>query len=520
MNTTNAATPGNKTFLGHPVGLYILFFTEMWERFSFYGMKALLIFYLTKYHLFNDTGGNLLIGSYAALVYAMPVLGGFLADKYLGFRKAVTFGAILLVLGHAGMAYEGHPATTNAAGEIVRDEFALQTFYFSLALIVMGVGFLKANISSIVGALYTRGDKRRDSGFTIFYMGINLGSFLATIVCVWLGETYGWKYGFGAAGIGMLLGLITFILGKKYLEGKAEPKNPELLRKKHLGFISTENLIYLLSFLGVFVVWQMIQSHSVVENLLMIAGAGSLIYIIYYATTKLDKVGRERLIALTILILFSVTFWALFEQAYTSMNLFADRILDRTLFGYEIKAGQFLSLNALFIILFAPLFAWLWIKLDRSGLNPNTAVKFSIALILVGLGFGALVLGGQLSMDGKVAMYWLVIAYLLHTFGELCISPVGLSSVTKLSPAKIVGFMMGVWFLATAGSEYIASLLANLASIDHAGETAINFTEAKTSYIELFKTLFYAGTICGAFLLLISPFIKKLMHGVDNDKTA
>ncbi|HEY8387399.1 MAG TPA: peptide MFS transporter [Parasegetibacter sp.] len=520
MNTTNAAQQGRKTFLGHPTGLYILFFTEMWERFSFYGMKALLIFYLTKYHLFNDTSGNLLIGAYAALVYAMPVLGGFLADKYLGFRKAVTFGAILLVLGHAGMAWEGHPASTNASGEVVRDDFALQIFYFSLALIVMGVGFLKANISSIVGSLYEKGDKRRDSGFTIFYMGINLGSFLATIICVWLGETYGWSYGFGAAGVGMLAGLITFIAGKKYLEGKAEPKDPELLHKKQFGFISNENLIYLLSFLGVFVVWQMIQSHSIVENLLMIAGAASLIYIVYYAATKVDKVGRERLIALTILILFSVTFWALFEQAYTSMNLFADRILDRDFFGREIRAGQFLSLNALFIILFAPVFAWLWIKLDKFGLNPNTAVKFSVALILVGLGFGALVLGGQLSLDGKVAMYWLVLAYLLHTFGELCISPVGLSSVTKLSPAKIVGFMMGVWFLATAGSEYIASLLANLASIDHSGETSVNFAEAKASYMALFKTLFYTGIICGGALLLISPIIKKLMHGVDNEKAA
>ncbi len=500
-------------FLGHPKGLYVLFFTEMWERFSFYGMKALLIFYLTKYHLFTDSAGNLLVGSYAALVYAMPVLGGYLADKYLGFRKAVTWGAILLVAGHFGMAYEGEAAKL-VNGEAKQDTAALQIFYFSLSLIVMGVGFLKANISSIVGELYSREDVRRDSGFTIFYMGINVGAFLATIVCVWLGETYGWSYGFGAAGIGMLLGLLVFTSGSKYFQGRAEPKDPTLLKKKIAGLVSTELFIYITSFLGVFVVWQMIQRHSVVEILLVVAAIASLLYIIWYAVTKLDKVERNRLSALTILILFSVIFWALFEQSYTSLNLFADRVVDRNVFGAEIKAGQVLSLNSLFIICFAPVFAWLWIKLSKVNANPNTAVKFGIALLFAGLGFGALVLGGNISGDGKVALIWLVLTYLLHTFGELCISPVGLSSVTKLSPSKIVGFMMGVWFLATAGSEYISALLANIASIDHSGEEAANLAEAKASYLYLFKAMFYTGIIGGVVLLVISPFIKKLMHGI------
>src|SRR5690606_29639334 len=219
-------------FFGHPKGLFILFFTEMWERFSFYGMKALLIFYLVKYHLFADEDGSILVGSYAALVYALPVLGGYLADRFLGFRKAVTFGGILLVLGHIGMAYEGNAAVSMADGTIQRDTQALQIFYFSLSLIILGVGFLKANISSIVGELYKKGDSRRDSGFTIFYMGINIGSWFATILCGYLGEAYGWGYGFGAAGIGMIAGLITFVLGKKYLLGKGEPKDPEYLKKK------------------------------------------------------------------------------------------------------------------------------------------------------------------------------------------------------------------------------------------------------------------------------------------------
>lgn len=503
-----------KEFFGHPRALFILFFTEMWERFSFYGMKALLIFYLTRYHLFTDTNGNLLIGSYAALVYAVPVIGGFIADRYLGFRKAIVFGGIMLVLGHLGMAYEGNAATQSVTGEITRDNTALQIFYFSLSLIIVGVGFLKANISSLVGELYEAGDKRRDSGFTLFYMGINLGSFLATLICVWLGEKYGWSYGFGAAGVGMFFGLLTFISGRKLLKGKGESKVPELLEKKSFG-LKNEWLIYALSVLSALVFWQMVQRHEVVSYSLMIAGAASFVYIVYYSITQLDKKAREQLMALTILIVFTVIFWALFEQAYTSLNLFADRILDRTIFGHTISAGQFLSFNALFIILLAPVFAWLWVKLGKY--NPNTAVKFSMALLLVGLGFGSLVLGISLSGLGKVAMIWLILTYFLHTCGELCLSPVGLSAVTKLSPAKIVGFMMGVWFLATASSEFIASILANIASVDTSNGTAPDLNLAKQSYLVLFEYLFYTGIGFGIALFALSPVIKKLMHGVDKE---
>lgn len=499
---------------GHPKGLFILFLTEMWERFSFYGMKALLIYYLVQYHLFQDTAGNLLVGSYAALVYATPVLGGYLADKYLGFRKAIIFGGILLVLGHLGMAYEGNAATQSVTGEIERDNFALQVFYFSLAFIVMGVGFLKANISSLVGELYEQGDIRRDSGFTIFYMGINLGSFLATIICAWLGDEYGWSYGFGAAGIGMFLGLVTFIYGRKYLKGKGETNYPEALNKTYFG-IKTEYLIYIFATLSTVIIWQMVQSHTIVQNLLIISGAISFIYIVYYAITQLDKVARERLMALTILIVFTVVFWALFEQAYTSMNLFSLRALDTTFLGIEWKPNQFLSLNALFIILLAPVFAWLWIKMGKY--NPNTAIKFGLALIFVGLGFGALVYGIDISQAGQVAAIWLVLAYLLHTMGELCLSPVGLSAVTKLSPAKILGFMMGVWFLATASSEFIAGLLANIAAIDTTNGESPDLSLAKQAYSKLFEYLFYTGLGFGALLLILSPIIKKLMHGVDKE---
>lgn len=506
-------TNQEKTLFGHPIGLYIMFLTELWERFSFYGMKALLIFYLTKYHLFTDDQGYMLIGSYAALVYAMPVLGGYLADKYLGFRKAVVFGGILLVLGHLGLAFEGNQATILDDGTITRDDFALQIFYFSLAFIIMGVGFLKANISSIVGELYSEGDSRRDSGFTIFYMGINLGAFLATFVCVWLGETYGWGYGFGAAGIGMILGLITFVFGRKYYQGKGEPTNITELNKTRFS-IKTEYLIYILSTLGTVIIWQMVQVHEVVEWLLIIGIILSFAAIIYFALSQPDKVSRDRLFALLILIIFTLFFWALFEQAYSSLNLFADRVIDLNMFGKELKAGYFLSLNSFFIITLAPVFAFLWVKLKNY--NPNTAVKFAFALLLVGAGFGILSFGINVSGTGKVAAIFLILTYMFHTMGELCLSPVGLSAVTKLSPGKIVGFMMGVWFLVTAASEYLAVLLAKIASVDSVGKV-IELSSAKDAFQNLFNLLFIIGIVSGIILLALSPLVKKLMHGVDRE---
>ncbi len=506
-----------KNLFGHPVGLYICFFTEMWERFSFYGMKALLIFYLTKYHFFSDNEGNHLVGSYAALVYAMPVIGGMLADKYLGFRKAVTFGAILLVLGHLGMAYEGHQAYMEN-DTIIRDESALQVFYFSLALIIMGVGFLKPNISTIVGALYEEGDPRRDSGFTIFYMGINLGSALATIICGYLGENYGWKYGFGAAGIGMIGGLITFLWGQKFLMGKAEPSNPAVLKEKIGGIVPREWLIYFGGIVGVFIAWQMVQYHVVVGYTLTTISIAAAVFLAWFLIAKCNPIERARMGVLIVLIIFTVIFWALFEQAYTSMNLFADRIIDRSInlsfiSVKEIPASAFLSLNAIFIIIFAPILAWFWVKLGK--LNPNVPIKFAFGIILAGLGFGMLVLGIKFADDaGKVAMIWLVGAYLLHTFGELCLSPVGLSAVTKLSVQSIVGVMMGAWFLATAGSEYIAALLANIASVETIEGEVADSSVALANYNELFSLLLWMGLGFGLLLAAISPILKKYMHGI------
>ncbi len=501
-------------FFGHPRGLLVCFTTEMWERFSFYGMKYLLLLYLTKYHLFSDSNGLEVLGGYAALVYAMPVIGGLLADRYLGMRKAVVFGGCLLVLGHLGMAVEGEQAR-RVGDTIVRDEGALQVFYFSLALIVIGVGFLKPNISTIVGKLYTKDDPRRDAGFTIFYMGINLGAFTATLLCGYLGETYGWSYGFAAAGVGMLIGLTTFLYGQKHLHGHAEPHDPALLKQSSFIGLRKEYLIYLCGLLGVIAAWQMLQWHGAVGNLLNIMSVFVLLGLAWFITTRCDPIERSRMIVLVILTMSTVVFWALFEQSAASMTLYADRVMDRHIFGMELTAAQFGALNSMFIFLFAPVFAWLWTTLGQRGLEPRTPVKFALGIAQAGLGFGALVVGASMpGTDGLVAGYWMVLAYLLHTTGELCLSPVGLSAVTRLAVPSVVGVMMGSWFLATAYSEFVAAQLAKLAAVDTLDNTVTDVSLALANYTQLFSDLFYTGLAVGAILLLVSPVLKRMMHGV------
>ena len=517
MPTANAVPHpihSDTSFLGHPRGLFVCFATELWERFSFYGMKFLLLLYLTKYHLFSDSNGLEVLGGYAALVYAMPVIGGLLADRYLGMRKSVIFGAVLLTLGHLGMAMEGEQAH-RVGDHIVRDESALQAFYFSLALIVIGVGFLKPNISTIVGRLYTQDDPRRDAGFTIFYMGINIGALLATLLCGYLGETFGWRYGFGAAGIGMIIGLVTFLWGQKHLHGLAEPGDSDLLRKKSLIGLNVEWTIYLCGVLSVFAAWQMLQFHGAVGMGLNVLSVAVLVGLGWFIAVKCNPVERSRMIVLIILTMSTVVFWALFEQAAASMTLFADRVLDRNIFGLQLAASQFGFLNPFFIFLFAPVFAWLWTFLGRRGREPSTPVKFALGIAQAALGFGALVIGAARPNEaGLVAGYWMVLAYLLHTTGELCLSPVGLSAVTKLAVPSVVGVMMGSWFLATAYSEYVAVQLAKLATVETVDGAAKNIGAAVASYAELFNSLFYVGLAVAAVLLLISPLLKKMMHGI------
>lgn len=509
---TSAITNSSpKTFFGHPRGLVICFTTELWERFSYYGMRALLIFYLTQHFLFTDGQAFLIYGAYTALVYVMPVIGGILADRYLGARKAVCFGAILLVMGHFGMAFEG-PATV-AGTE--RDPFYLQAFYLSLALIITGCGFLKANISTIVGNLYEEGDPRRDGGFTIFYMGINIGAFFSSLLCGWLGQTYGWSYGFGLAGIGMLFGLLVFLRGQDLLEGHAEPPNETELKKPFLAGLSREILIYIGGIIAVLVVWQLVQHQKMVGNLLMGSGGIMLAAVLGYSFFKCTPVERDRMLTASALIIFSVLFWALFEQAGSSLNLFADRIVDRTLFGWEIPASMFQSLNAFFIFTLAPLFAILWVRLNKRGIEPSTPVKFSLAIFLVGLGFLVLVFGiNSFSGDGKPGMIWLVLIYLLHTIGELCLSPVGLSMITKLSVARVMGMMMGVWFLASAAANYIASLIASLTGAHTQNGDVVDQAQATAKVLDVYTNVGWLAVGVSILLLLLAPVLRKGMHGI------
>jgi len=506
---------GPKMRSGHPRGLYVLFMTEMWERFSYYGMRALLVFYLTQHFLFGDDRAYLIYGAYTALVYMMPVIGGILADRYLGSRKAVTFGAILLVLGHFGMAFEGPAAILNDSGAVVRDPFYLQVFYLSLALIITGVGFLKANISTIVGALYERDDPRRDSGFTIFYMGINIGAFLGALIAGWLGQTYGWSYGFGAAGVGMLAGLIVFQRGQPLLEGHAMPPDPKRLAEPLFAGLSREALIYIGSVIGVLVIWQLVQHQELVGKLLLGFGGLMLLVILVYAFFKCTPQDRDRMLVASALIVFSVLFWSLFEQAGSSLNLLADRSVDRVVLGYEIPASVFQSLNAFFIFTLAPLFSMLWIALSRRRREPSTPVKFALGIIQLGLGFLILVFGMSLAGSGeKTALIWLVLIYLLHTTGELCLSPVGLSMITKLSVLRVVGMMMGVWFLASAGANFIAGLIARLTSAPTQAGKVVDAAAAAAKYMEVYRDVGLIAIGVGIFLLLISPVLRRGMHGV------
>jgi len=529
----------NSELFGHPKGLYICFATEMWERFSFYGLKYLLLLYVTKYHLFSDSAGYDILGAYAGLVYTLPLIGGLLADRYLGMRKAVLFGSILLVMGHSLMAYEGSQAVRYGAGTtldsnitlndgsvmvagtvlqeavVIQDVVALNILFMALALVTVGVGFLKPNVSTLVGRLYRTGDSRRDSGFTIFYMGINLGSFAATMLCGWLGETYGWGYGFGAAGIGMLIGMATFIYGQKHLQGQAEPPNPEVLKEKLFGPISREWCIYAGSFLSLGLMWFMLQHEPIVHlaqnTLLLIALAGIPLYA--FLTGTRDEFLRT--LVLMALIASTVVFWALFEQSSGSMTLFADRILDRQLGDVEIKASMFGGLNAFFIILCAPVFAVLWTWLSKRNLEPSTPAKFAFGIMLAGLGFGSLVLGAHFADEnGKVAMFWLILAYFIHTSGELCLSPVGMSAVTKLSISRVVSVSMGTWFLAMALSETVASRLGKMAAINVSDTSSGDQVSALFHYTELFEFLMWAGLIVGFVMLVLTPLLKKGMRGI------
>lgn len=585
----------------HPRGLIILFFAEMWERFSYYGMRGILIFFLTQHFLFNDAQAGSAYGSYTSLVYLLPLLGGMMADRFIGTRKAVAFGALLLVAGHGMMAFEGRPATEtlthqgatyeiSAEGrgaardvglmvngqkyafapvenglaiqnlpqdapipavlptgdykiEVTRDLAGINVFYLAIALIIMGVGYLKPNISTIVGQLYPDGDPRRDSGFTLYYYGINLGAFWAAVLCGYLGQTVGWWAGFGLAGVGMALGWVVFVLGKPLLQGKGEPPVEGELNKPFLGPLNREWSIYLLSVLGVGVVWFMVQRNALVGWVLGAATVASLAFIVYIIVKVCEnRIQRERMMLAVVLIFGSVVFFTLFEQAGTSLNLFADRNVDLSLtptavqflgvtvgtpaqlaaagitptgfwIDATVTAAQTQSFNAGFILIFAPIMAALWAFLGRRNMDPNPVLKFGLGLLQVGLGFMIVVWGAGLADSAfQMPVLLLGLLYMFHTLGELFLSPVGLSEITKLSLAKVVSFMMAVWFLASSIAQYVGGWIAGLAGTETVGGQVLDPGAALRTSLEVFGMLGVWGMGIGVGFIVLSFFIKGWSH--------
>lgn len=500
-----------RNFMGHPIGLSICFLTEMWERFSYYGMRTILILYLTKYHLFGVGKASMIYGAYAGLVYMMPIIGGYMADRYLGSRKAVTYGAILLVAGHGLMAFHG-PAAYMDGDTVVRDDFYINIFFLALALIIGGVGFLKANISTVVGALYGANDPRRDGGFSIFYMGINLGSFFAMIIVGYVGEVHGWNYGFSIAGIGMLFGLLVFLWGQKYLDGRAEPPKPEILKEKSPIGINKEYTIYLFGFGLVGLSWIMMQYDQMVIQLVGVAGLIMIGLVLFYSFTQCEKVDRERLWVALFLIAIQSVFWALFEQQAASLTLLADQQFDLNFLGMDILASQVQTMNALFIIMLAPVMAWLWVVMAKGKIEPSTPGKFGYSLLIIGAGYIIFAWGMGIDDSTTKSFFWLIFIYFMLTLAELFLSPVGLSMVTKLSVPKIVGMMMGTWFLFTALGNNVAGWISSLMGSDEVGVASGTLDMAST--MDLYYIIGYVSAGVGIFILALTPLLKKGMHGV------
>ncbi len=439
----------------HPKALFALFMVELWERFSYYGMRALLVLYMIA-KISTDVDGGFgfsdakaygIYGAYGALVYLTPIIGGYFADKMMGFRKAILWGALLM-----------------AAGQFTLFMDNQTTFFLGLALLVIGNGFFKPNISSMIGRFYPDGDPRRDGAFTIFYMGINIGAFLAPLTCGVIGEIEGWKYGFLAAGLGMLVGYLTFL----WAQGKGIYEEyglvPEGAEEVKMGGIGSNLLPYVATLIMIPIIWLLIIQNDVVDVLLGIVGAGVIGYLLFAVAPKYEKKQKERIWVIVLLLFFTTVFWTFFELAGSALNVFTARNVDKNILGFEAQTTLFQSVNPFFIMLFAPIYSWMWIKLSKADKEPAAPYKFGVGLILLGLGFLVLNWGGAGSLSGLVPAFFLIMLYLLHTLGELTLSPVGLSLVTKLAPMKIVGFLMGIWFLSSSiahqGGKHIAKMMA------------------------------------------------------------
>lgn len=593
MSTTETAgSGGEKQWFGHPRPLALLFTTEAWERFGYYGMRALLILYLVEHFIFADRVANGLYGAFTSLVYLTPLIGGFIADRYLGNKNSVKLGAILMSVGYLMLAFTGgeraepfvtinntryevaiekvgeettqyvvvgdqrHRITGNQDGSIAlegatgalpatvaqggyefdaeRNPLSIIMLFASLGLIIVGNGYFKPNISTIVGDLYSQTDRRRDAGFTIFYMGINLGSIFSQFLAPIIAAQYGYQWGFALAGFGMLFAAIRFQLASAALKDYGNP--PADAPKRGI-------VIIICSLLAVPVIWFLMNNAmesasaggheaegGVLGFILSQPLLGQVMFGVYilamfglpiWAMWGLDKEARSKLIVAVVLCFFSVVFWTLFEQAGSSLTLFADRNTDRDLGvlpfvgQYVMPAGQAQVFNPLFIVIMAPLFSLMWNWLGARKLEPSVPFKFTIALALVGIGFLALVFGAQFHNEQfKVALFWLALAYFIHSVGELCISPVGLSMITKLSPAKMVGLMMGVWFMSSAMAQYAGGIVAQFASTETVGGEVLNPEVALNTSLGVFQAIGIAGLVSAGVLLLLAPFLQKGMQGV------
>ena len=483
----------------HPRALFALFMVELWERFSYYGMRAILVLYMTSQLVnggfgFDDATAYGIYGAYGALVYLTPILGGYMADKLMGFRKAILWGALLM-----------------AAGQFTLFMDNQTTFYIGLALLVIGNGFFKPNISSMIGRFYPEGDPRRDGAFTIFYMGINIGAFLTPLTCGAIGEIEGWRWGFFTAGVGMLLGYLIFLWAQRGGYYEQEGLQPDNASEVKLFGMDGKIAPYVVTLALVPIAWFLIKQNDIVDVMLAIVGLGILIYLLFITAPKYERAQQQRIWVIVILLLFTTVFWTFFELAGSAMNLFTERNVNKNLLGIELTTTFFQSVNPFFIMVFAPVYSWMWIKLSKADKEPSAPYKFTVGLILLGCGFLVLNLGKASAVAGMVPAIFLIMLYLLHTLGELALSPVGLSLVTKLAPREIVGFLMGIWFLSSSIAHQAGKHIARLTAVDPTAATA---EESMNLAMGVFNNIGLFAVGSGVLLFVLGPKISKWMHGI------